>query len=142
MTRTGKWAAGLAGLALAGGAIAVAVPALGGAGSRDCEAILTRTIAAVDGVLDVQVECSTQFGGGWQRQRVQLDAATQGQAHPIVEQVLRALAAEPAVEASWSTPQVYLLTDDSALSSLAALGFNGAPSVGQVRQHYGIEPRR
>lgn len=141
MTRTGKWIVALVVVALAGGGVAMAVPLLGG-GSRDCEAVLNRTISAVDGVLEAQVECSTQFGGGWQRQQVRLDAATQGEAYPIVEQVLRALAAEPEAEGSWSTPQVYRLTDDSTLSSLAELGFNGSPSIAVVREHYGIVPGR
>jgi hypothetical protein len=140
MARTGKWIAGLVALAVAGGGIAMAIPLLGG-GARDCEAILDRTIAAVEGVLDVHVECSNQFGGGWQRQQVRLNAATPSDAYPIVEQVLRALAAEASADGSWSTPQVYRLTDDSTLSSLAELGFNGSPSIAVVREHYGIVPR-
>ncbi len=141
MTRTGRWVAGLVALALAGGGIALAAPLLGG-GSDRCEAVLSRTIGAVEGVTQVAVECSNQFGGGWQRQQVQLAASSPAEAYPIVERVLKALAAEPEVEAAWSTPQVYRLTDGATLSSLADLGFNGSPSVGQVRDHYGIEPVR
>jgi outer membrane receptor for ferrienterochelin and colicin len=113
-----------------------------GARSRACERILADTARQVPGVISAEAECRLQFGGSWQRQTLKLSAATEDEAYPIVEQVLKALAQVRAVEDNWSTPQIYELTSGDTLHSLEAIGFNGSPTVGAVRSHYGIQPAR
>lgn len=144
MTR-GRWIAAVVAVAVVGGGlVAVQMSGLFGTGdrARACERALTEAAGQVPGVLSAEAECNLQFGGGWQRQTVRLDAGTPEEAYPIVEQILRALAGEPAVESGWSTPQIYELTTGDTLQSLEQLGFNGPPSVGEVRARYGIEPVR
>lgn len=146
MNRTGMWAAAVLAVALPVGGFFVAprvVELVGGPSSRveSCERVLADVIGRVPGVLSVAVECSFQFGGGWQRQTVRLDATSADAAYPIVELLLRSLAQDPEVASEWSTPHIYELTSGDTLRSLDPLGFNGPPRVGDVRTHYGIEPR-
>ncbi|MBK8460842.1 MAG: hypothetical protein IPL43_12210 [Micropruina sp.] len=110
--------------------------------ARACERVLVDTAQGVPGVLSAEADCSLQFGGGWQRQRVRLAAATQEEAYPIVELVLRAFAANGGIQDSWRTPQVFELTTGETVKSLESMGFNGTPQVREVRSHYGIQPVR
>ncbi|MGV8907372.1 MAG: hypothetical protein ACOH1Y_00175 [Propionicimonas sp.] len=125
-----------------GGIVAGQIFDVFGLKARACERILADTARQVPGVVSAEVRCKLQFGGSWQRQTLQLSAATEDEAYPIVEQVMKALADVRAVEDNWSTPQVYELANGATLHSLEAIGFNGSPTVGAVRSHYGIQPTR
>ncbi|WP_265522045.1 hypothetical protein [Oerskovia flava] len=133
--RRGRWPAAL--LALAAPVVALA---LGGCSSSgDCGEPYSRAILAVDGVASTDVDCSEQLGGGWQRVGVHLETLDEQEARSAVEQVLRAVAAEPDIKDVWATPQHYYLEDGSELADpRQGLGFNGVPDVGDVREHYGI----
>ncbi|RPF20662.1 hypothetical protein [Myceligenerans xiligouense] len=112
-----------------------------GSGARQCEELYATVIGAVDGVASVDAECSQQFGGGWERVDVHLATNDADGARTIGEEVLKAVAAEPDMEPLWATPRAYYLEDGTeATIGLRDLGFNGVPTVREVREHYGIEP--
>ena len=116
----------------------------GGNGSkaRACEEAYTETIKAVDGVSSVTVDCSLQFGGGWQRVTVNLDAASDADAAPIADKLLRALAADERLNNTWMIPRTFALSDgENSLEIFTKLGFDGAPSsIGELRDYYDIHP--
>ncbi|MBE1875563.1 hypothetical protein [Myceligenerans pegani] len=110
-------------------------------GTERCTELYSTVIGAVDGVTSVEIDCSEQFGGGWQRVDVQLATDDPDDARAIGEAVLQAIAAEPEMDPQWATPQDYYLEDGTeATIGLRELGFNGIPTVREVREHYGIEP--
>lgn len=112
-----------------------------GGDEENCAELYTDTIEAVEGVDSVEIDCSLQFGGGWQRVDVHLTTNDSEEAAQIGEDVLRAIAEEPDFEGTWSTPQDYFLEDGTKVTiGLRDLGFNGVPQVRQVREQFGIEP--
>lgn len=121
--------------------MAVVMPASAcSSGNADCEDALTAATMSVSGVVSAEWECSDQFGGGWERADVVVEAATEDEAIAVVDEVLQAYAAAPDLEDRWSTPQQYVSEDGSIVVSANDLGFNGPPTVGDVREHYGITP--
>ncbi|MBB4912815.1 hypothetical protein [Actinophytocola algeriensis] len=99
------------------------------------------TALAVDGVASAEWDCNFQFGGGWIRSDVVLEATTEDEAVAVMEDLLRAFAASPDLEDGWSTPMEYVTEDGSIIVSVGNLdGFNGVPNVGEVREHYAITP--
>jgi hypothetical protein len=95
---------------------------------------------SVPGVASAEWECSEQFGGGWQRADVVVEATTEDEAIAVMDAALRAYAASPDLEDRWGTPQEYVNQDGSIIVGANDLGFNGPPNVGEVREHYGITP--
>lgn len=79
-------------------------------------------------------------GGGWVRSDIVLKATTEDEAVAVMEDLLRAFAASPDLEDGWGTPLEYTTEDPSIIVGANDLGFNGAPNVGEVREHYGITP--
>lgn len=126
-------------------AVAASLPLLAalltgcGGEAADCEDLFVRTISAVDGVESVDADCSMQLGGGWQRVDVHLATDDDAEASDVGEAVLLAVAEEPAMDAGWMTPRAYYLHDGTeATIGLRDMGFNGVPTVGEVRDHFGI----
>jgi hypothetical protein len=109
-------------------------------GTAECEEAFAAAATSVSGVVSAEWDCSDQFGGGWQRGDVVIDATTKDEAVAVMDGVLQAIAAAPDLEDSWSTPQEYWNEDQSIGVSPNDLGFNGPPNVGEVREHYGITP--
>ncbi|MFC3452902.1 hypothetical protein [Amycolatopsis speibonae] len=109
-------------------------------GAVRCEKAFAAAAMSVDGVTSAVWDCSEQFGGGWQRGDVVLEAADKAEATTVMEAVMRAFAASPDIEDRWSTPQEYRTHDRSIVVGAGALGFNGPPRVGEVREHFGITP--
>jgi len=128
-------------------ALAVVVVTLTGCGSSDCGDVYSRPIVAVDGVESVEADCSTQFGGGWQRVDVHLSADDEPAARETVGRVLEAVAADPDVEGLWALPRSYTRADGSPLTDVFA-GMTPAgedwtgnlSTVRDLRSYLGIEP--
>ncbi|MBN6038309.1 hypothetical protein JYK18_25820 [Amycolatopsis sp. 195334CR] len=95
---------------------------------------------AVDGVASATWDCSEQFGGGWQRGDVVIEAASEREAVSVIDAIMRAYAASPDLEDGWSVPQEFKTHDRSIVVSPKDLGFSGPPTLRQVRAHYGITP--
>lgn len=106
-----------------------------------CEAAFKAVATSVEGVASAEWDCSFQFGGGWQRGDVVVEATTEDEAVAVMEDLLRAFAASPDLEDGWGTPQEYGTEDRSIRVGPNDVGFNGPPNVGEVREHYGITPR-
>ncbi|MFD6140086.1 hypothetical protein [Promicromonospora sp. NPDC060271] len=109
-------------------------------GAAECEEAFAAAATSVPGVVSAKWDCSEQFGGGWQRADVVIDATSKEEAVAVMDEVLRAIAAAPDLEDTWSTPQEYWNEDRSVGVGPNELGFNGPPNVGEVREHYGITP--
>jgi hypothetical protein len=109
-------------------------------GEAACEEAYTGAATSVAGVVSAEFECSNNFGGGWQRADVVIEAATEEEAVAVMDGVLQALAGAPDLEDSWATPQEYATEDGAIVVGANALGFNGPPNIGEVREHYGITP--
>lgn len=122
-------------------AAVLCVPACSADGAARCEEAFTTVATAVDGVATAEWDCSENFGGGWQRGHVVIEASTEAEAVEVMEALLRAFAAAPDLEDGWATPQEYATGDRSIVVGANDAGFNGPPTVGQVREHYGIAPR-
>jgi hypothetical protein len=120
--------------------VLAALLSLNRARNSDAEDAFAETALAVDGVVSAEFDCSDMFGGGWQRGKVVLRAASRDEAIRIMDALLRAFAAEPRLEPRWATPQEYRSEDGSIGVSAGDLGFNTPPNVGEVREHYGITP--
>jgi hypothetical protein len=108
--------------------------------AEKCETAFEAAATSVDGVASAQWDCSFQFGGGWIRSDVVLTATTEDEAVAVMEDLLRAFAASPDLEDGWATPQEYGTEDRSIRVGANHAGFNGAPNVGEVREHYDITP--
>ncbi len=106
-----------------------------------CEEAFIAAATSVDGVTSAEWDCNFNFGGGWIRSHVVIEADTEAEAVAVMEAVLRSMAASPDLESGWSTPQEYVNQDGTIKVGANALVFNGAPKVGEVRARYGITPR-
>jgi hypothetical protein len=105
-----------------------------------CEEAFTAAATSVEGVASATWDCSFQFGGGWQRGDVVIEATTEDEAIAVMDAVLRAFAASPDLEDRWSTPHKYTTQDGSIIISAGDVGFKAVPNVGEVREHYDITP--
>lgn len=108
--------------------------------AEECEAAFKAVATSVDGVASAEWDCSDQFGGGWQRGDVVIEATTEDEAIAVMDALLQAFAASPDLEDGWATPQEYGTEDRSIRVGPNHLGFNGPPNVGEVREHYDITP--
>ncbi len=113
---------------------------LGKGRNWDCEDAFRQTALSVDGVVSAEFDCSDTFGGGWQRGEVVIRASSRDEAARVVDALLRAFAAEPRLEARWSTPQEYRNEDGSIVVGAGVAGFPAVPKIREVRAHYGITP--
>ncbi|MEV0286993.1 MULTISPECIES: hypothetical protein [unclassified Kribbella] len=118
----------------------LAVTACSPGKATDCEEAFRAAATSVPGVTSAEWDCNFGFGGGWQRGQLVVEAATKDEAAGVMEAVLRAFAAAPGLEDGWATPQEYATEDRAIVVGANALGFNGVPTVGQVRERYGIRP--
>jgi hypothetical protein len=109
--------------------------------AETCEEAFTAAASTVEGVASAKWDCNFQFGGGWVRGDVVLEATTEDEAVTVMDELLRAFAASPDLEDSWSTPQKYTTEDPSIIFSAGDVGFPAVPNVGEIREHYDITPR-
>lgn len=54
-----------------------------------CEAAFKAVATSVEGVASAEWDCSFQFGGGWQRGDVVVEATTEDEAVAVVDELLR-----------------------------------------------------
>ncbi|WP_083259754.1 hypothetical protein [Cellulosimicrobium cellulans] len=112
-----------------------------GAGAeRDCEQMWESLSESVDGVTAADFECRRSFGDSGQKGKVTVAATTQDEAVAMMEATLRAYAASPDVDDASVLNLVVATEDDSVTVGPGLLGFNGAPAMYEVREHYGIQP--
>ena len=121
-------------------AVVLPVVACSSGEAERCESAFKAVATSVEGVASAEWDCSFQFGGGWQRGDVVIEATTEDEAVAVVDELLRAFAASPDLEDGWSTPQKYTTEDPSIILSAGDVGFPAVPNVGEVREHYGITP--
>jgi predicted component of type VI protein secretion system len=124
-------------------AIAVILAAsttLTGCGSNkdeECAIAYERAVLRVDAVVSAEFECGGGFGAETQGGDVALAVDTQDEAIPVIEDVYRALAADPELTRA---PYVSFLSDNGKVLNNYDLGFGGEPSLEQLREKYGITP--
>lgn len=99
----------------------------------ECEQIYNETISPVDGVASVEVDCSSQFGGGWKRVNVHVATNNEDELWKIADDVDRALAENPDIGADWRTPANYFLKDGTEFHG-------GGHEVQSEREDLGIDP--
>ncbi|WP_245605888.1 hypothetical protein [Promicromonospora kroppenstedtii] len=121
-------------------ALVLPVSACSSGDTDRCAEAFTEAATAVSGVVSAEWECSDNFGGGWQRGDVVVSATTEDEAVEVMDGVLRSIAAAGDLEDTWATPQQYANEDGSIVVGANDLGFNGPPTVGEAREHYGITP--
>jgi hypothetical protein len=121
-------------------AVVLPVSACSSGKAEKCEAAFKAAASSVEGVASARWDCNFQFGGGWVRSDIVIEATTEDEAVAVMEDLLRAFAASPDLEDGWGTPQEYGTEDRSIMVGANHVGFNGAPNVGEVREHYGITP--
>lgn len=95
---------------------------------------------SVDGVTAADFECRRSFGDSGQSGTVTVAARTQDEAVASMEDVLRAYAASPDVDDASVLVLDVVTEDDDVTVGPGLLGFNGAPAMYEVREHYGIQP--
>jgi hypothetical protein len=120
-------------------ALVLSVSACSSSAAR-CEEEFTAVTTSITGVASATFDCSDQFGGGWQRGDVVVEATTEDEAIAVMDAILRAYAASPDIEDRWGTPHKYVNQNGSIIVAANDLGFNGAPNVREVREHYGLTP--
>ncbi|WP_251151333.1 hypothetical protein [Cellulosimicrobium sp. Marseille-Q4280] len=124
----------------AAAALALALAACATDSARECERTFTELTMSVDGVADAQFECRRSFGDPSQRGTVTLDQMPRYDAVAVMEDVLRTYAASPDLRDA-TVPVLSFATQDGTITiGPVMLGFNGAPAIGEIREHYGIEP--
>ena len=91
--------------------------------AETCEEAFKAVATSVEGVASAEWDCSFQFGGGWVRGDVVVEATTEDEAVAVMDELLRAFAASPDLEDGWATPQKYTTEDRSIIVSANDLGF-------------------
>lgn len=121
-------------------AMLAASTALTGCGPNEdeqCAAAFERVVLRVDAVVSAEFECGGGFGAETQQGDVILAVDTQEEAIPVIEDVYRALAADPELTRA---PYMDFLSDNGKVLNDFDLGFGGEPSLDQLREKYGTTP--
>lgn len=119
-----------------GAAVAVMLLLVGCADASadaECERIYEETISPVEGVASLEVDCSSQFGGGWKRVSVHVATNDEDEMWEVSEDVERALAENPEIASDWRTPASYYLEDGTEFRG-------GSNKIEGLREQLGIEP--
>ena len=103
-----------------------------------CEEAFIAAATSVDGVTSAEWDCNFNFGGGWIRCHVVIEAADRGRGRRGGRGGTAVDGRITDLESGWSTPQEYVNQDGTIKVGANALVFNGAPKVGEVRARYGI----
>lgn len=123
------------------GLVLVATVAACGSGSaRTCAQALTAAAKSVDGVAAAEFTCQESFGNPSRNGSVTIARGTKTEVAAVMEGVLRAFAASAELG---DAAVVYsrFASEDGKISVHEGLaGFNGTPSIGVLREHYGITP--
>jgi hypothetical protein len=132
-----------AGLLALTGLVTVVVGALaacGGGAARSCEEALTAAATSVDGVVAAEFTCERSFGNPSQEGSVTIAGTTETAVAAVMEDVLQAFAASSELGDA-SVVYTQFENEDGTISVLPVdAGFNGTPSIRDLREHYGITP--
>jgi hypothetical protein len=121
-------------------AVVGTLAACGGGSARSCEEALTAAATSVDGVAGAEFTCERSFGNPSQEGSVTITGSTETEVTAVMEEVLRAFAASADLGDA-SVVYTRFTNEDGTISVLEGLvGFNGTPSIGDLREHYGITP--
>ncbi|MEV0953879.1 hypothetical protein [Promicromonospora sp. NPDC050249] len=121
--------------------VVITLAACGGGGSaRKCEEALTSAATSVEGVVGAEFTCKRSFGNPSQTGSVTIAGTTEAQVTAVMEGVLQAFAASPDLDDA-SVVYVDFANEDGSITVIEqAVGFNGTPSIRDIREHYGITP--
>ncbi|MFC4467692.1 hypothetical protein ACFPH6_24715 [Streptomyces xiangluensis] len=121
-------------------AAVVAVPVISYAfdvKNKACAEDFESAALSVSGVATADFTCTSSFGNPQQKGRVTLEAETKEDAVALMESVLRAYAETDVRDAT--SPYVdYVSEDGTIFVGPSSAGFNGTPSLGEIRDHYGL----
>jgi hypothetical protein len=94
----------------------------------------------VEGVVGAEFTCTRSFGNPSQDGSVTIAGTTEAEVAAVMEGVLQAFAASADLGDA-SVVYVQFANEDGTISVHPVLaGFNGTPSIGDLREHYGITP--
>ena len=120
-------------------AAVLALTACGGDDARTCEEALTTAATSVDGVVEAEFTCERSFGNPSQKGTVTIAGTTETAVVAVMEGVLRSFAAAADLGDA-SVVYTTFINEDGTISVQESLvGFNGTPSIGDLREHYDIE---
>lgn len=105
----------------------------------ECEELVERTALSVEGVETADFTCWRDFGNPGEQGTVSLAVETQQDADLVIEDVYRAFASEPDIDNSWVVYFEFTSKSGEAFN-IEALGFNGTPSIRDLRDRYDIHP--
>lgn len=138
---TGRRRAGLVAVAI--GLVTVVVGTLTACGrgaERSCEEALTAAATSVEGVVEAEFTCERSFGNPSQKGSVTIAGTTEAAVLAVMEDVLRAFAASAELDDA-SVVYTGFANEDGTISvDPVDAGFNGTPSIRDLREHYGITP--
>jgi hypothetical protein len=117
-----------------------ALAACGGGAARACEEALTAAATSVDGVVGAEFTCERSFGNPSQEGSVTIAGTTETAVVAVMEDVLQAFAATAELGDA-SVVYTRFANEDGTISVLPVdAGFNGTPSIRDLREHYRITP--
>lgn len=121
--------------------VVITLAACGGGGAvRKCEEALTSAATSVEGVVEAEFTCKRSFGNPSQTGSVTIAGTTEAEVTAVMEGVLQAFAASPDLDDA-SVVYVDFANEDGSITVIEqAVGFNGTPSIRDIREHYGITP--
>lgn len=120
--------------------VVVTLAACSGGSVRRCEEALTAAATSVQGVVAAEFTCTRSFGNPGQSGSVTIAGTTEAQVTAVMEGVLQAFAASPDLDEA-SVVYVDFANEDGSITVIEqAVGFNGTPSIRDIREHYGITP--
>lgn len=125
---------------LLAGAMLILLAACGGDDARACEETLTSAARSVDGVVEAEFTCERSFGNPSQKGSVTIEGTTEPAVLAVMEDVLRAFAASADLGDA-SVVYTQFANEDGTISVVEPqVGFNGTPSIRDLREHYDITP--
>ncbi|GHE53503.1 hypothetical protein [Streptomyces capitiformicae] len=106
--------------------------------NKACAEDFESVALSVSGVVTADFTCSSSFGNPSEKGTITLDAKTEEEAVAVMESVLRAYAETDMDNAT--TPFVDYVSEDGTIAvGPPDAGFNGLPSLRQIRDHYGLQ---
>lgn len=109
-------------------------------GEESCADLYENLAMSVQGVESATFECNRGLTNGSEFGEIRVGDVTEEQATAIVEDVYKSFAEEPEI-GDEETPRFSITSADGSVAVGAFnLGFNGDPTIGTVRDEYGIHP--
>ncbi|MGI5191872.1 hypothetical protein ACQEVI_27275 [Promicromonospora sp. CA-289599] len=106
---------------------------------EDCPEVLASAALTVTEVVSAEFECGGTINDQGVDGTIVLDVENQEEANGVIEKIYRALAANPDVVDT--IPNIRFVPEQGDGSFRDTdLGFNGSPSIGDMREKYGITP--